>query len=150
MSTAPKKAIEVKVTANGFTWPDVIKALKVRVTHLDIHHENGAGVHADGYGASHTADVALRQVTREQFADESIAWLAQQKQQTADHVKCIRMPKEDEKHMSWCGRRISSEFHLQGLDHAAALQSSMTQPCPECVTAACAELVRLSPDGCTP
>lgn len=75
MTAAPKKAIEVKLTANGFTWGEVIRALKQRVARLEEHHENGVGVSAYGYGASHTADVELRDVTREQFADESIVWL---------------------------------------------------------------------------
>lgn len=79
LSQAPRKAIEVKLTANGFTWEEVVAALKERVSRLEEHHENGCGVSADGYGASHTADVLLREVTREAFADESIAWLERQK-----------------------------------------------------------------------
>lgn len=75
----PCKAIEIKLTANGFTWEEVIEALKERMSQLDEHHEHGAGCHADGYGASHTADVALREVTREEFAEESIAWLERQR-----------------------------------------------------------------------
>lgn len=81
----PKKPIEVRITANGFNWPEVIKALRERVGRLEEHHEHGAGVSACGYGASHTADVALREVSQEQFADESIAWLEErraQKEQT--------------------------------------------------------------------
>lgn len=58
-----------------------------------------------------------------------------------DWVHCIRKPKEDEKRMSWCGRRVEVfEFALEGLDHAASLQESRAQPCPECVDAAVAEL----------
>jgi hypothetical protein len=80
MSDHPRKAIEVKVTANGFTWDEVIWALKDRVAYLEAHHEHGGGCSTSGYGASHTADVALRDVGRDQFADESIAWLERQRQ----------------------------------------------------------------------
>jgi hypothetical protein len=61
---------------------------------------------------------------------------------------CISKPKEDEKHTTWCGRRPEAfEFALTGLDHAACLQESRLVPCPACVDAACAELVRLSVDA---
>lgn len=79
MTDAPRKPIEVKVTANGFTWDEVIAALKERVGQLEEHHEHGAGVSACGYGASHTADVALREVTQEAFVEESIGWLGRQR-----------------------------------------------------------------------
>lgn len=79
MTDHPRKAIEVKITAYGFTWDELIAALEERVIRLKEHHEHGAGVSADGYGASHTADVLLRDVTREQFVEESIAWLERQR-----------------------------------------------------------------------
>jgi len=75
MTDIPRKPIEVRLTANGFNWDEVIRALKERVSRLEEHHEHGCGCSASGYGASHTADVQLRDVSQEQFADESIAWL---------------------------------------------------------------------------
>lgn len=75
MMQAPKKAIEIKVTANGFTWEETLKALKDRVAYIEERHEHGIGCSASGYGASHTGEVYLRDVSREQFAEESIAWL---------------------------------------------------------------------------
>jgi hypothetical protein len=76
---APRKPIEVTVTANGFDWREVIAALKERVARLEANQEKGAGCYADGYGASHTADVQLREVSITQFVDESIEWLEQQR-----------------------------------------------------------------------
>jgi hypothetical protein len=76
--SCPMKPIEVRITANGFNWNEVIRALEERLSRLKEHHEHGAGVSACGYGASHTADVCLRDVTQEQFVNESIAWLEQQ------------------------------------------------------------------------
>jgi hypothetical protein len=78
----PRKAIDVRVTANGFTWDQVIDALEERVSRLREHHEHGAGASACGYASSHTADVHLRDVTPEQFADESIAWLEKQQKRS--------------------------------------------------------------------
>ncbi len=79
MSDYPRKPIELKITVNGFTWDEVLKALRERVSRIEEHHEHGVGVSACGYGASHTADVQLRDVTLDQFVDESIAWLERQK-----------------------------------------------------------------------
>lgn len=78
-NAAPRKAIEVTITANGFTWEEVIAALNERVDRLRKNHELGAGCYADGYGASHTADVQLRDVTPDQFVEESITWLEHQR-----------------------------------------------------------------------
>jgi hypothetical protein len=75
----PLKPIEVTITANGFNWEQAIAALDERVERLTKHQENGAGCSASGYSASHTADVRLRDVTVDQFVEESIAWLEQQK-----------------------------------------------------------------------
>ena len=92
MNDHPRKAIEVKVTANGFTWDEVIRALEKRVAYLKENRELGGGCSASGYGASHTADVLLRDVTQEQFVDESIAWLERQKapQQVIDMSTAAR------------------------------------------------------------
>ena len=75
MTAPPRKPVEIKVTANGFTWAEAIAALRARLELLEEHHAQGAGVSASGHGGSHTADVTLRDVTRDQFIDESIAWL---------------------------------------------------------------------------
>lgn len=61
-----------------------------------------------------------------------------------DHIHCIRKPRETEKWYSWCGRHLGGGFYLTGLDHAACLQTSRIVPCPDCVRAATAELLRLA------
>ena len=83
MADYPRKPIEVQITANGFNWKEVIRALRERVDRLAEHHEHGVGVLANGYGASHTASVQLRDVSQEQFVDESIAWLDEQRAEKA-------------------------------------------------------------------
>lgn len=75
----PRKPIEVRISANGFNWEQVIAALDERVERLTKHREKGVGCSASGYSASHSADVFLRDVTVDQFVDESIAWLERQK-----------------------------------------------------------------------
>jgi len=75
---APKKAIEITITVNGFTWDEVFRAMRERVRRIEEHREHGAGVSACGYGASHTATIELRDITPDRFADESIAWLEAQ------------------------------------------------------------------------
>lgn len=65
-----------------------------------------------------------------------------------DWITCIQRPHAEDRGKSWCGRRISSEFHLVGLDHAASLQKDRLQPCPKCVEKACEELYSLAPDNC--
>ena len=65
-------------------------------------------------------------------------------------ISCIRKPHESEKHLSWCGRNVGSEFHLTGLDHAACLQNDRLVPCPSCVDSACAELKRLASEATAP
>jgi hypothetical protein len=68
-----------------------------------------------------------------------------------DWVHCIRKPKEADRDWSWCGRRLwPPVFALEGLDHAASLQSSRLQPCRQCVSNACAELQRLAPEADQP
>lgn len=63
-------------------------------------------------------------------------------------IACIQKTHIADRGKSWCGRVISSEFHLTGLDHAAALQESWTRPCPKCVIKACEALYSLAPDNC--
>lgn len=77
-SMGPKKAIELRITANGWNWEQVIAALEERLERVRELREQSGGCSASGYGASHTCDVELRDVTVEQFADESIAWLEAQ------------------------------------------------------------------------
>lgn len=49
-------------------------------------------------------------------------------------VSCVKnASSKGDNPVSWCGRKIGAEFHLTGLDHAAALQTSRLQSCPDCV-----------------
>jgi len=83
---APKKAIEITITVNGFTWDEVFRAMRERVSDIEERRELGGGVSACRYGASHTATIELRDVTPDRFADESIAWLEAQKADRPDQA----------------------------------------------------------------
>lgn len=81
---APKKAIEVRILADGFDWPSVIRMLKERVAVVEERREDAVGLRASGHGTGHATEVHLRDVTPEQFSDESIAWLEKQRTPDAD------------------------------------------------------------------
>jgi hypothetical protein len=70
----PRKPIEVRITVNGFDWPEVIRTAQEVVDRLNEQRELGVGMSACGAGPSHTLAVQLRDVTRERFIEESIAW----------------------------------------------------------------------------
>jgi hypothetical protein len=76
--TYPLKPIELKITVNGHNWEEVLRALDERVATVHERREQAGGCSASGYGASHTCDIMLRDVTLEQFVEESIAWLEAQ------------------------------------------------------------------------
>lgn len=59
-----------------------------------------------------------------------------------EFVKCIERSHAEHKGESWCGRRISMEFHFEGLDHAAenGKNAGRLVACPSCVEAATAAL----------
>jgi hypothetical protein len=62
--------------------------------------------------------------------------------QRPEHVTCVARGHADHMGESWCGRRITMEFHFTGLDHAAenGAAGGRLTACPECLKAAVAAL----------
>jgi hypothetical protein len=55
-----------------------------------------------------------------------------------DYVKCIRQPRTNNDHLSWCDQELDRVFAFSGLDHAAAVAQNKggQSICPKCLAAA--------------
>lgn len=70
----PSKAIEVRITVSGYDWWKVGANIRELADAVETLRENAGGCVACASSTSRTLEVRTREVTPEQFAEESIAW----------------------------------------------------------------------------